>query len=133
MLRARHQTPRLIFSSSFAVTNSPAVLIVFRFLAGTFASCPMANAAGAFALTPRAPATVLTRLSHTGSIADVWSINERGHKMSAFSSILFVAPCLGPVFGGYMAMNISWRWLYWLQAIMAGVLFFVVLFLYPET
>lgn len=81
-----------IFTIPSAVTNSVVVLIVFRFLAGLAASCPMANAAG--------------------SIADVWSINERGHKMSLFSSILFVSPCLGPIIGGYMAMNISWRWLY---------------------
>ncbi|ORY90644.1 MFS general substrate transporter [Leucosporidium creatinivorum] len=102
-----------IFSIPCAVAKSMAVLIVFRFLAGTAASVPMCNAAG--------------------SIADVWSINQRGFKMSAFSSMLFLSPCLGPLFGGYMAMNISWRWLYWLQCIMAGALFLAVLVLMPES
>ncbi|ORY76533.1 major facilitator superfamily domain-containing protein [Leucosporidium creatinivorum] len=102
-----------IFSIPCAVAKSMAVLIVFRFLAGLAASAPMCNAAG--------------------SIADCWSVNERGHKMSAFSSILFISPCLGPIFGGYMAMNISWRWIYWFQVIVTGFLFFAVLLFMPET
>jgi MFS family permease len=47
--------------------------------------------------------------------------------------MLFLSPCLGPLFGGYMAMNISWRWLYWLQCIMAGALFLGVLLFMPES
>lgn len=51
-----------IFSIPSAVTNNYGVLIAFRLLAGILASAPMCNAAG--------------------TIADVWSVNERGHKMS---------------------------------------------------
>lgn len=57
------------------VTDSFAVLIVFRFLAGCSCAGTMCNAAG--------------------SIGDLWAVNERGNKMFAFSGILL---CVSPFF-----------------------------------
>ncbi|GAA6004059.1 hypothetical protein JCM10207_006537 [Rhodosporidiobolus poonsookiae] len=88
------------FTLPGCITNSFAVTIVFRFLAGCAASACMCNAAG--------------------SIGDLWSINERGNKMAAFSGVLFAAPCLGPLIGGYMTITVGWRSMWWLLLAMIG-------------
>ncbi|GAA5867838.1 hypothetical protein JCM3774_005876 [Rhodotorula dairenensis] len=83
-----------IFILPECVTDSFAVMIIFRFFSGLMVSGVMTNAAG--------------------SIGDLWSINERGYKMVAFSGILFASPCLGPLIGGYVTMTRGWRAMWWL-------------------
>lgn len=83
-----------IFILPECVTDSFAVMIIFRFFSGLMVSGVMTNAAG--------------------SITDLWSINERGYKMVAFSGILFASPCLGPLIGGYLTMTRGWRAMWWL-------------------
>ncbi|BGP34230.1 hypothetical protein JCM10296v2_006045 [Rhodotorula toruloides] len=90
-----------IFTLPECVTNSFAVFIVFRFLAGCSCSGVMCNAAG--------------------SIGDLWAVNERGNKMFAFSGILFASPCLGPLIGGALTVSVGWRWMWWVLFIYAGV------------
>ncbi|GAA5959722.1 hypothetical protein JCM21900_001405 [Sporobolomyces salmonicolor] len=89
-----------IFTLPECITNSIAVLMVFRFIAGCMASGVMCNAAG--------------------SIGDLWAINERGNKMAAFSSILFASPCLGPLVGGFVTDTVGWRWMWWVLFIFSG-------------
>ncbi|TKY85602.1 hypothetical protein EX895_005764 [Sporisorium graminicola] len=42
-------------------------------------------------------------------------------------------PVLGPVIGGFSAMNLGWRWPLWLLTILSGVTTLVLAFLLPET
>ncbi|BGP50478.1 hypothetical protein JCM10450v2_006397 [Rhodotorula kratochvilovae] len=83
------------------VTDSVAVMVIFRFIAGCAIAGVMCNAAG--------------------SIADVWAINERGFPMAIFSGILFISPCLGPLLGGYITIRADWRWMWWVLFIFGGV------------
>ncbi|GAA5891372.1 hypothetical protein JCM8208_002605 [Rhodotorula glutinis] len=82
------------------ITDSVAVLIIFRFLAGCSIAGVMCNAAG--------------------SIGDVWHVNERGFPMAIFSGILFISPCLGPLLGGYITIRAGWRWMWWVLFIFGG-------------
>ncbi|GAA6049248.1 hypothetical protein JCM3770_005904 [Rhodotorula araucariae] len=102
-----------IFTLPGCITNSFAVMVVFRFIAGCFASGVMCNAAG--------------------SIGDLWSVNERGIKMAAFSSVLFASPCLGPLIGGYITLTIGWRWMWWVLFIFAVVTWAFTSILLVET
>jgi len=49
--------------------------------------------------------------------------------MSALSMVPFIAPCLGPTIGGFVAEARGWRWTFWVIAIIAAPLqaFFGVL------
>ncbi|GAC71391.1 synaptic vesicle transporter SVOP and related transporters [Moesziomyces antarcticus T-34] len=42
-------------------------------------------------------------------------------------------PVLGPVIGGFSAMNLGWRWPMWLLTILSGATTIVLAFLLPET
>ncbi|GAA5878375.1 hypothetical protein JCM1840_001396 [Sporobolomyces johnsonii] len=89
-----------IFTLPECITDSIAVLMVFRFIAGCMASGVMCNAAG--------------------SIGDLWAVNSRGNKMAVFSSILFASPCLGPLVGGFVTDTVGWRWMWWVLFIFSG-------------
>ena len=46
----------------------------------------------------------------------------------------FAGPTLGPIVGGYVSVaGISWRWLFWILSIFAGVCYVVILLSIPET
>lgn len=46
---------------------------------------------------------------------------------------LSMGPCLGPLFGGWIAYKThQWRWIYWVLFIVVGVVFLTTLFT-PET
>jgi MFS family permease len=53
--------------------------------------------------------------------------------MAAFSAAPFIGPAIGPLVGGYLADNCGWRWLYWIQLILAFVAWVMITFTVPET
>ena len=53
--------------------------------------------------------------------------------MAAFSAAPFLGPAIGPLVGGFLGDASGWRWLYWLQLILAGVSWFLITFTVPET
>lgn len=85
-----------------------------------------------------------------GTIADIWSVEERGIPMALFSGMILwvieavekefqlmlslsMGPCLGPLFGGWIALKTGqWRWIYWVLFIFVGVVFAFTLIM-PET
>lgn len=86
-----------------------------------------------------------------GSLADLWKNEERGVPMAAFSAAPFLGPAigelltrhsfdcslishlLGPLIGGFISDHKGWRWLYWIQLIMAGFVYVVMTVTVPET
>ncbi|KAG6827017.1 hypothetical protein H0H92_013537 [Tricholoma furcatifolium] len=101
-----------IFTLPAPLARNRATLIVSRALAGLAASAPMCNVGG--------------------TIADVWAIEDRGIPMAIFSATLFMGPCLGPVFGGWIGQKVGWRWIYWVLFIFVGLCFVFTLF-FSET
>ncbi|KAJ2924999.1 hypothetical protein H1R20_g12101, partial [Candolleomyces eurysporus] len=46
----------------------------------------------------------------------------------------FAGPAIGPTISGYLQVSgVSWRWIFWLLAIFAGVCFLLIVFTLPET
>ncbi|KAL5636342.1 hypothetical protein ACGC1H_004977 [Rhizoctonia solani] len=89
-------------------------VLAFRFLGGTFAACPLTNS-GAI-------------------IADIWDADTRGKALALFTLAPFAGPALGPTVAGYMSVaGVSWRWLFGVLAIFAGVCTVVLALTLPET
>ncbi|GJN92393.1 hypothetical protein Rhopal_005423-T1 [Rhodotorula paludigena] len=95
------------------LTDSLAVMIIFRFFAGCCISGVMCNAAG--------------------SIGDLYSVNERGNMMATFSAILFASPALGPLMGGYLTIGAGWRWMWWFLFVFGGAVWIFTSILLVET
>lgn len=68
-----------------------------------------------------------------GTLADLWRNEERGVPMAAFSAAPFIGPAIGPLVGGFLADAAGWRWLYWIQLILSGIVWFLITFTVPET
>lgn len=102
------------FNVGCALAPNTAGILVFRFLAGTFAASPLTNSGGV--------------------IADLWDAKTRGIALSLFSLAPFAGPALGPIVSGFIGVSgTSWRWLFWVCTIFSGVCLALVVFTLPET
>jgi DHA2 family multidrug resistance protein len=66
-----------------------------------------------------------------GFLLDMYSLEERGSAMALFGVSVMVGPVLGPVIGGWLTDNISWRWVFYINVpigalAFAGISFFVI-------
>ncbi|KAG9566916.1 MFS general substrate transporter, partial [Aureobasidium melanogenum] len=68
-----------------------------------------------------------------GSLADLYTTEERNKVWPVFALSPLLSPILSPVAGGWIDGHISWRWVYWIGLIMSGAVFLVALFFLPET
>merc|ERR1711977_706046 len=67
--------------------------MAFRFLSGLGASAPQAIGGGV--------------------ISDCWRAEERGKAVAIYSLAPFLGPSLGPIAGGLITQNTTWRWVFW--------------------
>lgn len=103
----------VIFIIPCAVAQNIGTLIVCRLIDGLAFSAPM---------------TVIG-----GSLADMWTVDQRGVAMSIFSMAPFLGPVIGPLIGGYIGDNAGWRWLYWVLLIFSFCIFVAIAAFCPET
>ncbi len=85
-------------------------IVLFRLLQGAFGA----------ALVPLAQ----------GILLDIYSLKERGSAMAVFGVSVMVGPVLGPVIGGWLTDNASWRWVFYINlpiglVAFAGIMVFV--------
>ena len=78
-------------------------IVAFRLLQGFFGA----------ALVPLSQAILL----------DIYSAEERGSAMALFGVSVMVGPVLGPVIGGWLTDNISWRWVFYINVGIGAVAF----------
>ncbi|KAG0649326.1 Cyclopiazonic acid biosynthesis cluster T [Hyphodiscus hymeniophilus] len=103
----------LVFSICCAVSNSLPMLIVFRLLAGSVGS---------------------TSITISGAtVGDLMPPAKRGGYMALMAMGPLLGPVLGPIIGGYLGDAEGWRWIFWLQSIIAGLLFLLGLVFLKET
>jgi MFS transporter, DHA2 family, multidrug resistance protein len=93
------------------LSQSLAQIVVFRLMQGLFGA----------ALVP---------LSQ-GFLLDMYDVKERGSAMALFGVSVMVGPVLGPVIGGWLTDNISWRWVFYINLpigalAFAGISIFVI-------
>jgi multidrug resistance protein len=103
-----------IFQIACALAQNTAQILVFRFIGGVFAAAPLTNS-GAL-------------------ISDIWDPSTRGTALAAFTLGPFAGPALGPAVAGFIVVaGLSWRWLFWVMSIFAGVCTLQIIFTIPET
>ncbi|KAF5568157.1 multidrug resistant protein [Fusarium phyllophilum] len=102
-----------LFVIACAKAPSLSSFIAFRFLSGTFGSTPITNGGG--------------------TIADMIVQEKRGAAMASFSIGPLLGPIIGPVVGGAITDALGWRWVFWIIAIISGVLSSVFFFASEET
>lgn len=68
-----------------------------------------------------------------GVIADITTPSQRGGYVGILMGFTNAAPCLGPVLGGVITQYLSWRWIFWLLAILSGAHLIWMFLLLPET
>ncbi len=56
-------------------------------------------------------------------LLDIYSAEERGSAMALFGVSVMVGPVLGPVIGGWLTDNISWRWVFYINVGIGAVAF----------
>ena len=66
-----------------------------------------------------------------GILLDMYDVKERGSAMALFGVSVMVGPVLGPVIGGWLTENITWRWVFYINVpigalAFAGITFFVI-------
>ncbi|RAL62479.1 hypothetical protein DID88_005044 [Monilinia fructigena] len=68
-----------------------------------------------------------------GVISDIHHKEARNTPMALFSGAALFGTGLGPLVSGFIAQNISWRWVFWVQAITNGLLLLAIILFFPET
>lgn len=68
-----------------------------------------------------------------GILADVWAASERNTPMVILTGFTLFGTGLGPAISGVVAQRLLWRWVFYLQIILAGVLVTLVAILCPES
>ena len=85
------------------VAQSLIEIVGFRLLQGFFGA----------ALVPLSQAILL----------DIYTPEERGSAMALFGVSVMVGPVLGPIIGGWLTYNISWRWVFYINVGIGAVAF----------
>ncbi|KAJ7759138.1 MFS general substrate transporter [Mycena metata] len=68
-----------------------------------------------------------------GVVSDCFFLHERGRAMGIFTVFLTNSAHIAPIPGGFLAQYVSYRWCYYLPAILDLTMFIVMLFCLPET
>ena len=66
-------------------------------------------------------------------LLDIYSAEERGSAMAMFGVSVMVGPILGPVIGGWLTENISWRWVFYINVPIGILAFFGIGIFVKET
>lgn len=87
----------VIFTVATALSQNMGMIIAFRFLMGLAGSTPVTNG--------------------SGTISDMFPIEQRGKAMAIWAMGPLLGPCVGPVAGGFMIQSVGWRWVFWVISI----------------
>lgn len=68
-----------------------------------------------------------------GVVGDIAVPSERGGYFGLFSMGQMLGTVIGPVLGGIIADQLSWRWIFWVLLIIGSIFFLAILFFLPET
>ncbi|KAG9236790.1 major facilitator superfamily domain-containing protein [Amylocarpus encephaloides] len=102
------------FMFAAATAKDFQTLMLARFFAGVFASCPLTIVGGAF--------------------ADMFGNETRGIAIAAFSALVFVRPFLSPIIGAFITESyLGWRWTEYITGIMGAFALVLDLVFLDET
>ncbi|KAI0040027.1 MFS general substrate transporter [Auriscalpium vulgare] len=105
----------LFFAFTFPVAFAPtlAVFLVFRFVTG-FCGSAFLSVAG-------------------GSVTDLFPDHQVATPMALYTISPFLGPIIGPIYGGFVNQNTTWRWTYWALINWSFAEAVAIFFIVPET
>ncbi|KAB8255069.1 major facilitator superfamily domain-containing protein [Aspergillus pseudonomiae] len=101
----------IIFTAITGFSNSIGMIIAFRFLTGA----------------------ATTAFLNNSVVGDIFAFEARGSAMSVMSLMPLVGTAIGPIIGGYLTQRLSWRWTFWLTAILTGIVELAMVLVFRET
>jgi multidrug resistance protein len=96
-----------------ALTDSFAGMLVARFFVGAGAS------------------TFATMVG--GVVSDIYHSHERNTPMALYSCSALAGTGLGPMVSGFIAQHLAWRWIFYMQVIVFGIVVVMVILFFKET
>ncbi len=103
----------LFFNMACGLARNKVQMIVFRFLSGLGGSAPLALGGGV--------------------LSDLFVAEQRGRAISIYSLAPLLGPAVGPIAGGFITANTTWRWAFWATTIADGFIQIAGLFFLQET
>ncbi|KAL1928108.1 hypothetical protein VTP01DRAFT_3024 [Rhizomucor pusillus] len=103
----------VIFTIICGISNNLGLFFAMRLLQGIAASAGMAVGGG--------------------TVVDLFEPHERGRYMSFFMASLILGPAVGPIAGGFIDQYLSWRWIFYISAMVGGAVLLADIFLLSET
>jgi multidrug resistance protein len=103
----------LFFNLGCGLAQTSGQEIAFRFLSGLGGSAPLAIGGGV--------------------LSDLFTAEERGRAISIYSLAPLLGPAVGPIAGGFIAQNTTWRWVFYATTIADAVIQISGLFFLQET
>lgn len=68
-----------------------------------------------------------------GVISDIYHKEDRNTPMALFTGLTMFGTGLGPLVSGFVAQNLDWRWVFWVQIIPCGLCILAVITFFKET
>ena len=68
-----------------------------------------------------------------GVVSDIYETEDRNTPMALFSGAALFGTGLGPLFAGFVAQNVSWRWVFYVQTIIGALIIALVAATFKET
>ena len=68
-----------------------------------------------------------------GVVSDIYHAEDRNTPMALFAGAAMFGTGLGPLVSGFIAQNTSWKWVFYVQAILCAFLILLVIVFFKET
>ncbi|KAL2760245.1 hypothetical protein ACRALDRAFT_2116551 [Sodiomyces alcalophilus JCM 7366] len=101
------------FNLGCGFCRTKAQMIAFRFLAGMGGSAPLAIGGGV--------------------LGDLFTPEERGRAMSIYTLTPLLGPAVGPIAGGFIAQETTWRWIFYSTTMLGAAVQVAGYFVLQET